>query len=67
MKRLLLLSLLLALSISGTWTITATVNDNNTITITYSDGTTSWTVTEPCDGGTAAPWNRFTGISRNLD
>jgi hypothetical protein len=65
MKRLLLLSLLLALSISGTWTITATVNDNNTVT--YTDGTTSWTVTEPCDGGTAAPWNRFTGISRNLD
>ena len=36
------------LQVTGAWTVTATVNDNNTVTITYSDGTVSWTVTEPC-------------------
>ncbi|MDX9856564.1 MAG: hypothetical protein RBT76_02115 [candidate division Zixibacteria bacterium] len=37
------------LDIEGTWTVTATVNGDGTITVTYSDGTTAWTVTRPCE------------------
>ena len=43
-----------SLQLEGAWTVTVVVNDNNTVTITYSDGTTTWVVTEPCDGGIAA-------------
>ncbi len=56
------------LSISGNWHVTATVNDDSSITFTFSNGTVSWTVTQPCDSQLpAAPWGRVTAISRNLD
>jgi hypothetical protein len=34
------------LDIEGTWTITAVINDNGTVTITFTDGTTTWRITE---------------------
>lgn len=34
------------LDIEGTWTITAVINDNGTATFTFTDGTTTWRVTE---------------------
>ena len=37
------------LDIEGTWTITAVINDNQTATITFTDGTTTWRVTEEID------------------
>ncbi len=39
------------LDIEGTWTISAVINDNGTVTITYTDGTTTWQVTEEIDCG----------------
>jgi hypothetical protein len=37
------------LDINGIWTVTATVNEGvDTVTITFSNGTVSWTVVEPC-------------------
>ncbi|MDH4157122.1 MAG: hypothetical protein OEW00_07595 [candidate division Zixibacteria bacterium] len=42
-----------SLQLEGAWNVTVVVNDNNTVTITYSDGTTNWVITEPCDGGVA--------------
>ena len=37
------------LDIEGSWTISATVNADQSITLSYSDGTTTWTVTRNCD------------------
>ncbi|KAA3636800.1 MAG: hypothetical protein DWP97_02015 [Calditrichaeota bacterium] len=37
-----------SLSIDGTWTMTAQFNGTSE-TYTFSDGTTTWTITEPCD------------------
>jgi len=37
------------LDIEGTWVITFVVNNNNTATITFTDGTTTWRVTEDID------------------
>lgn len=34
------------LDIEGTWTISAVINDNGTATFTFTDGTTTWRVTE---------------------
>jgi hypothetical protein len=42
------------LQLEGTWIVTAVINNNNTVTISYSDGTTNWVITEPCDDGIAA-------------
>lgn len=39
--------------VSGTWTVTGTFKDGN-VTATYSNGTTVWTVTEPCDSNAPA-------------
>lgn len=39
------------LDIEGTWTMSAVINDNGTATITYSDGTTTWQITEELDCG----------------
>ncbi|RME27481.1 MAG: hypothetical protein D6800_05035 [Candidatus Zixiibacteriota bacterium] len=38
-----------SLHIDGTWTVTETVLTNGDIKIDYSDGTTTWSVTEACD------------------
>ena len=37
-----------SLSIDGNWTLTAQFN-GTTETYTFTDGTTTWTITEPCD------------------
>jgi len=51
---------------SDTWSITQTFS-GDIITTVFENSTTVWTVTDTCGGGSAAPWSRFTGISRNLD
>jgi len=38
-----------SLDVNGTWTVNSTVLTNGEIRTQFSDGTTSWTVTEPCD------------------
>lgn len=50
-----------SLTISSQWHITATVNDDSSVTVHYSDNTSQWTVTEPCDQPLAAAqrwWTR---------
>jgi|GEM_PF-6630411 len=51
---------------SDTWSITQTFS-GDLITTVFENSTTVWTVTDTCGGGSAAPWNRFKGICRNLD
>lgn len=42
------------MDINGVWTVTAIVNEGeDTVTITFSNGIVSWTVVEPCNGGSA--------------
>ena len=55
-----------SLEFHDNWTITQTFSGDY-ITTVFENSTTVWTVTYTCGGGSAAPWNRFTGISRNLD
>jgi hypothetical protein len=43
-----------SLNVNGTWTMTATVS-GDVITVSYSDGTTSWTVSGPCDEPATSP------------
>lgn len=47
-----------SLSISSQWLVTATVNNDGSVTVHYSDNTTQWTVTQPCEytPATAPRW-----------
>lgn len=47
-----------SLNIAGTWIVSATFNGTSQ-TIVFSDGTTTWTVTESCGGSSASPIASF--------
>jgi hypothetical protein len=54
-------------SFSDSWTVTQTFS-GDVMTVIAENSTTKWTATYPCGGGTtAAPWNRYARIVKNLD
>lgn len=47
------------LGINGSWNVTAQVIASDNIKVTYTDGTTTWSITEACNSGSAQATSGF--------